>query len=83
MVHMRHPNLLNFLGLCTLPPCLLTGGWGGGGRGARERAAVGGCCAACPTPPLANLHPFLPVFGCRVLRTRLAVRRAAGGWAAA
>lgn len=26
MVHMRHPNLLNFLGLCTLPPCLLTGG---------------------------------------------------------
>lgn len=36
MVHMRHPNLLNFLGLCTLPPCLLTGRWGEGEVGAGE-----------------------------------------------
>ena len=25
MARMRHPNLLNFLGLCTLPPCIITG----------------------------------------------------------
>ena len=24
MARLRHPNLLNFLGLCPLPPCLLT-----------------------------------------------------------
>ena len=27
---LRHPNVLSFLGICCLPPCLLTGGWGMG-----------------------------------------------------
>jgi hypothetical protein len=25
MARMRHPNLVNFMGLCTIPPCILTG----------------------------------------------------------
>lgn len=25
LVRMRHPNVVSFLGLCTLPPCILTG----------------------------------------------------------
>lgn len=28
MAHMRHPNIVAFLGLCTLPPCIVTGGCG-------------------------------------------------------
>ena len=26
MAAMRHPNIVNFLGICSLPPCILTGG---------------------------------------------------------
>ena len=25
MVRMRHPNLVSFMGLCVVPPCILTG----------------------------------------------------------
>ncbi len=30
LVLTQHPNIVSFFGLCTLPPCILTGGHGGG-----------------------------------------------------
>ena len=27
MAHARHENVVNFMGICRLPPCILTGGW--------------------------------------------------------
>lgn len=38
MCRMRHPHLVSFLGLCTLPPSILTGGpIGRAGRRKRDR----------------------------------------------
>ena len=25
MAHARHENVINFMGICTLPPCIITG----------------------------------------------------------
>lgn len=27
MAAIRHPNVVNFLGICLMPPCLITGAW--------------------------------------------------------
>lgn len=46
MSRLRHPNLVNFMGLCSVPPCIITGGaasleigqgrgWGWGREGLR------------------------------------------------
>jgi hypothetical protein len=50
MARMRHPNLVSFMGLCTLPPCILTGG-GPASRGLCVWCVLGGAlaCPACQT----------------------------------
>lgn len=32
MAAMRHPNIVTFMGYCTFPPAIVTGGWAGGWR---------------------------------------------------
>ena len=43
MSRIRHPNIVSFMGLCTLPPCILTGTGGQcwSGWGVRRPKAVG------------------------------------------
>ena len=59
MARMRHPGLVSFMGLCTLPPCLLTGARGQllglGDRKARHPRHAS-ALARTPTPALPR-HP--------------------------
>lgn len=68
MARMRHPNIVTFLGLCALPPCILTGaltlaaarscyGWGVLLLLEGRAAAQDGCCCRSLCLPACSLLP--------------------------
>lgn len=65
---LQHPNIVAFMGMCTLPPCILTGKQAPGG--VRLALAHAPCCWQQPLRPLAAVRASLP---CRVLQPRLGV----------
>lgn len=52
MDRLRHPNLVTFMGLCRMPPCILTGERRGGG--CRAECAAGGAGGRVLGAPLST-----------------------------
>ncbi len=77
MSRIRHPNVVSFLGLCSLPPCILTGGLAAVAAvpwdRARLEAAAGRLSMKVQYPPcIANQVSIM--CSCRVLCQRQCLR---------
>lgn len=71
MQRMRHPNIVAFMGLCAVPPALLTGEL----QACRHSVACGRCICCLPLAALCSLaHNFFFSQARRVLLQRLPVR---------